>query len=190
MIEPQEYPLTYKNAVPEEFNTYVNELVLRNIGFFKDNQAGGSRKFMKMDYVAPDKDAFLFAAKKRLAEHYELGEYIVPPNLKDFVGYITEGGFIQAHTDPDLPGKRHVRINVLVKQPGGCLPMLENIPIAVSEGDAWLNLASLCLHSTSPVVGPGYRSAISFGYQISIERCDHFYAIHKSWMEKVRQEAA
>ena len=67
-------------------------------------------------------------------------------------------------------------------------PGLEGVPIAVEEGDAWLNLASLCKHSTTPVEGPGFRSAISFGFQIDLERGEQLYALHKSWLESVRAE--
>ena len=68
---------------------------------------------------------------------------------------------------------------------------MENIPISVAVGDAWLNLASQVIHATTPVVGPGFRSAISFGYQIDPEaRGDAFYEIHKDWMKKVRKLAA
>jgi hypothetical protein len=45
------------------------------------------------------------------------------------------------------------------------------------------------LHATTPVEGPGYRSALSFGYQIARQRGDEFYAIHKKWMSTVRQTA-
>ena len=176
MMQPQPYPLVWKSAAPADFLQYVNDLILRNMDQFGDNKAGANRKFMKMDYVTPEGDKVLYAMKQRMAEHYELGDYVVPPNLKDFVGFITEGGSIHPHTDPDLPGKRHVRINVLVKQPGGCIPLLD--------------LASQCIHATTPVEGPGYRSAISFGYQIDPKRADEFYAIHTAWMDGVRKLAA
>jgi len=190
MMKPIEYPFVFRNAVDKEFMDYVTKLTLQNEDHFKQNSAGANRKFMTMDWVTPEGDRVLFDMKEKLAAHYELGEYKVPPTLKDFIGYITEGGRIHPHTDPDLPGQRHVRINVLIKQPGGCVPLLEGMPIAVAEGDAWLNLASQCLHATTPVEGPGYRSALSFGYQIAKERGDAFYDIHKEWMSKVRQAAA
>ena len=190
MIEPQPYPFVLKEAVPDSFCAYVNDLIQRNIDQFGGNKAGANRKYMKMDYVSPDGDQVLYAMKQKLAAHFELGEYVVPPNLKDFVGYITEGGSIHPHTDADLPGKRHVRINVLVQQPGGCVPLMENIPISVAVGDAWLNLASQVIHATTPVVGPGFRSAISFGYQIDPARGDAFYETHKDWMKQVRKLSA
>ncbi len=189
-MQPQAYPLVLKNAVSKEFLDYVSDLINRNIDQFGDNKAGGARKFLKMDYVTPDGDQVLFKMKQQLATHYELGDYTVPPNLKDFLGYITEGGSIHPHTDPDVPGKRHVRINILVKQPGGCIPLLENVPIAVEEGDAWLNLASQIIHSTTPVEGPGFRSALSFGYQIDPKRGDELYSVHKAWMAGTRARAA
>lgn len=170
MVEPQPYPLVYKDAVPSEFTAYVQALIFKKMDQFEDNKAGTNRKFLKMDYVTPEGDRVLYDMKQKLAAH-------------------------RRRLDPSpyrsrSAGKRHVRINVLVKQPGGCIPLLENVPIAVAEGDAWLNLASQCIHATTPVEGPGFRSAISFGYQIDPKRGDEFYEIHKKWMAGVRKLAA
>jgi hypothetical protein len=186
---PPSYPLVFQSAVPGTFLNYVNNLIAKNLEEFGKNDAGANRKYLKMDYVTPDGDEVLHSVKKRLSEHYELGQYVVPPNLKDFIGYITRGGCIHPHTDPDLPGKRHVRINVLIKQPEGCLPLIEGMQIPVKEGDAWLNLASLCIHATTKVTGPGYRSALSFGYQIDPRRGDELYQVHKDWMDRMRVRA-
>lgn len=187
MMKPLEYPFVLRNAVSPEFLEHVTNVTLQNEEQFEKNLASAQRKFMTMDYVTPDGDQVLFEMKQKLAKHYDLGDYRVPPNLKDFIGYITEGGSVHPHTDADLPGQRHVRINILIKQPGGCIPLLEGMPISVAEGDAWLNLASQCMHSTTPVEGPGYRSALSFGYQIARGRGDELYEIHKEWMAKVRE---
>jgi hypothetical protein len=188
-MKPLEYPLVLRNAVPAEFLDHVTKVTLANEEKFKANGVGAQRKFMTMDWVTPEGDQILYDMKQKLAKHYDLGEYVTPPNLKDFIGYITEGGSIHPHTDPDLPGQRHVRINVLIKQPKGCIPLLEGMPILVAEGDAWLNLASQCVHATTPVEGPGYRSALSFGYQISKSRGDELYEIHRDWMNKARETA-
>ena len=186
-MTPRSYSLVYRNAVSEEFVRYVNELLHQNVQQFSKNSASPNRQYLKIDYETPDGDQILYEAKQRLADHYNLGEYVVPPQLKDFLGYITEGGAIHPHTDPDLPGKRHVRINVLVRQPKGCIPLIEGVPIAVAEGDAWLNLASQCVHATTRVEGPGYRSALSFGYQINLRRGEELYKIHREWISQVRE---
>lgn len=184
-MRPQPYPFVVKSAVSAEFLSHVVDIIQETVSQFQDNAAGASRKYMKLDYVTPAGDQILYETKQRLARHFDLGDYVVPPNLKDFLGYITEGGAIHPHTDPDMPGKRHVRINVLIKQPGGCIPLIEGVPIAVAEGDAWLNLASQCIHATTPVEGPGYRSALSFGYQINARRGDELYEIHRQWISGV-----
>jgi hypothetical protein len=189
MLDPQDYCFTLKQAVPAEFIDYVNELLQREFAKFGDNKAGTSRKYHTMDYITPAGDSRLYEAKERLAAYYRLGDYVVPPKLKDFLGYITEGGAIHPHTDPDAVGRRHVRINVLVRQPKGCIPLIEGVPILVTEGDAWLNLASQCIHATTPVEGSGYRSALSFGYQVSVQRGDELYGVHRRWMAEIRGKA-
>lgn len=187
-MEAQAYPFLIKNAVTSEFLDHVTEVTLQNESRFKSNKTGNGsgRKFLVIDFVTPDGDRFLFDVKQELAARYDLGEYMVPPGLMDFINVITEGGFVHEHTDPDQPGRCHVRINVIVKQTGGCLPLLDGIPIAVERGDAWLNLASRCKHATTPVVGPGYRSAISFGFQIGENRGRELYRIHERWLADVR----
>ena len=190
MTEPLEYPFVLRTAASLEFLEYVTNVTLQNWDQFENNPAGAQRKLLTMDFVNPEGDQTLFEMKQKLAKYYDLGDYLIPPNLKDFIGYITEGGSINPHTDPDLPGQRHVRINVVIKQPGGCIPLLEGMPISVAEGDAWLNLASQCVHSTTPVEGPGYRSVLSFGYQIARSRGDELYEIHKEWMANVAGDMA
>lgn len=181
-MKARSYPFVIRNAVTENFLAHVTQLTLANEERFKENGTEGGRKFLVIDFVTPEGDKFLFDVKQDLAKRYRLGNYVVPPLLKDFISYITEGGSIHPHKDQDLPGKRHVRINVLVRQTAGCIPLLEDIPIEVAVGDAWLNLASQCKHATTPVVGPGYRSAISFGFQIDDKRGDELYEIHKQWL--------
>jgi hypothetical protein len=178
------YCLARRNAVSQGFLCHVTELTQRNLHLFQEN-ASPSRKYLLIENVTADGDQVLFSAKRDLAEYFGLGEYVAPPILKDFIGYITEGGFVAPHTDPDLPGWMHVRINVLITQPSGCVPLIDDIPIAIAVGDAWLNLASRCVHATTPAVGPGYRSVISFGYQISPERGDELYQTVRSWMSDV-----
>ena len=188
MIDPVRYCFTRKNAVDSGFLRYVADLTARNEHMFQVNERGSARKFLKIENANADGDEILFGAKQDLAEYFGLGNYVVPPALKDFIGHITEGGFIHPHTDPDLPGRTHVRVNVLITQPAGCIPLIEGVPIAVEVGDAWLNLASRCTHATTPVEGPGYRSAISFGYQISPRRGDELHDIHKAWLSRIREE--
>jgi len=189
-MQPQRYPYVIKSAVTPEFIEHVTKITLDNEEQFKSNKTGHDmgRRFIVIDFVTPDGDKYLFDVKQELAARYDLGGYIVPPGLKDFINYITEGGFVHEHTDPDMPGRRHARINVLVKQTAGCVPLLDGVPIDVEVGDAWLNLASLCKHATTPAEGPGYRSVISFGFQVDRKRGDELYVMHKFWLMDVRRK--
>jgi hypothetical protein len=191
-MDAQSYPFLIKNAVSPEVLDHVTEVTLLNWGRFKGNKTGdgSGRQFLVVDFVTPEGDRLLFDVKQELAARYDLGAYVVPPGLMDFINVITEGGFVHEHTDPDLPGRAHVRINVVVKQTAGCLPLLDGIPIAVGRGDAWLNLASRCKHATTPVEGPGYRSAISFGFQIDANRGHELYRIHQQWLADVCDKSA
>lgn len=191
-MKPQHYPFLIKNAVTAEFMDHVAKVTFQNEAQFRTNKTGNvdGRKFLVIDFVTPDGDRFLYDVKQDLAARYDLGEYVVPPGLKDFINVITEGGFVHEHTDPDMPGRCHVRINAVVRQTAGCLPLLDGIPIAVECGDVWLNLASRCKHATTPVEGPGYRSAISFGFQIDENRGRELYRIHEQWLTEVRRRSA
>jgi hypothetical protein len=186
MADPIPYCFILKNAADSRFLAYVRDLANRNDHLFRANSAGPARRFLTIANARPDGDETLFGMKTRLAEHFALGTYGVPPALKDFIGHITEGGFVHPHTDPELPERTHVRVNILVDQARGCVPVIDGVAIAIEVGDAWLNLASRCVHATTPVEGPGYRSAISFGYQIDVKRGDALYGIHKAWLRRLR----
>lgn len=188
MMSPVAYCFTGSNLVACEFLDYVTELTARNIDRFLTNDASPNRKFLRMDNVTQQGDNVLFSVKQQLAQHYQLGDYIAPPGLEDFIGYITEGGAVHPHKDHDLPdtNKTHVRVNLLVKQTEDCIPILDGVPIKVAVGDCWLNIASKCTHATTPVVGPGYRSVFSFGYQIDQKRGDELYEAYLSWLSVAR----
>jgi hypothetical protein len=173
MAPPVRYCFIREKTVDSHFFLeHVTRLTLRDQHLFTANEKGPARKVLNIANVLPDGDRVLFNVTHELAEYYGLGDYVVAPNLKEFIGYLTEGGFIHPHKDPDLPERTHVRVNVLVSQMAGCVPLSDGVPIAVAIGDAWLILASRCLHSTTPIERSGYRSAISCGYHIDRKRGD------------------
>jgi hypothetical protein len=117
MLDPVQYCFTCENAVDASFIAYVKNLTIERKHLFQVNKAGAARKFLRIENVTPDGDKVLYGVKQHLARHYGLGDYLVPPTLKDFICYITEGGFVHAHKDPDISGRMHVRVNVLITQP-------------------------------------------------------------------------
>ena len=179
-MEPQTYCFTLKSVVGDDFLAAAWRFIGLNLERFEVNSGNASRRFFKFDASHCEFKPF-GELKTGLAKHYGLGAYRISPRLKDFIGYVTEGGAVHEHVDPDLVGMRHVRVNVLLRSADGCVPMMEGVPLRVEEGDAWLNLASRCRHGTTAVKGPGHRSVISFGYQIEPERGDALLARHAEW---------
>ena len=63
-----------------------------------------------------------------------------------------------------------IRINFLVSKPHqGGNPVIENKEYNIMEDNAWLNLASRWVHSSTPVVGNKPRVVLSLGAFVSPE---------------------
>ena len=164
-----DYPFTIAGAGDATFLSHVSDYVERNEDRFTPNEADPERrKWLRM--TAGDIDPVIAAKKLELADRFAITDWIPDPKFDDLIGWITDGGSVHPHTDSANEGRMHIRINVLVTQPeGGCVPVLDGIPIEVGLGDAWLCFASHCRHSTTPVVGKRRRSIISYGLQVRDE---------------------
>jgi hypothetical protein len=159
------YPFVIRQAADHTFIEYVGLLIARNIRRFRPNSYDPVRR--KSWRLREDTDPVVTAKKMELIEKFEITEWIADPNFNDLIGYITEGGFVHAHTDPASEQRMHIRINLLVCKPeAGCIPMLDGIPVDMDLGDAWLCFASHCRHATTPVVGSKPRSIVSYGLQV------------------------
>jgi len=134
----------------------------------------------------------VFRAKKQeLIARFGLTNWIADPKLHDLIGHISEGGAVHPHTDFECEGRMHMRINVLVSKPeGGCVPLLDDIPIAVDLGDAWLCLASHCKHATTAVEGPRARSIVSYGLQVGREDGFKLLTTYVGWRNARRPTRA
>ena len=89
----------------------------------------------------------------------------------NFIGCNNEGGYVHPHIDRlSLNGWEHVRINFLISKPHhGGNPILENKEYNIMENNAWFNLASKWVHSSTPVVGDKSRIVLSLGAFVSSE---------------------
>jgi hypothetical protein len=87
------------------------------------------------------------------------------PLFKDYCGYITEGGAIHEHSDPNKDGLIHTRFNVLISKPvSGGVPIQNGKEIEVEEGDVWRCDAGIVKHWCTEVVGDKPRIVCSFGF--------------------------
>lgn len=91
------------------------------------------------------------------------------PNFKDYCGYITEGGAIHKHTDPNKGKKIHTRFNVMVSKPEqGGEPVQADKVIEVEEGSVWRCNAGVVAHWCNPVVGSKPRIVLSYGFLLNL----------------------
>ena len=175
-----DYPFVIRHAVDSSFIAYVESLIETHIHQFKRNQFDPARR--KAWIMRDGVDPALKEKKLELVEKFNIRNWVMDPKFYDLIGHISEGGAVHPHTDSELPGRMHVRMNVLVMKPeGGCVPLLDGIPIDIDLGDAWLCFSSHCEHATTPVEGPKPRSIISYGLQVERAEAFALFAKYLAW---------
>jgi hypothetical protein len=145
------------NSEKQELNDWANV----NKNRFTPN--GFGRQFGIFSNIGYPKAAL--AIRKRIIEQFSLGSAIQEPMFKDYCGYITEGGAIHKHSDPNQGDLIHTRFNVLISKPvSGGIPVQNDKEIVVEEGDVWRCDAGIVKHWCTEVVGGKPRIVCSFGF--------------------------
>jgi hypothetical protein len=129
---------------------------------FKLNNAGNGRRFATQDTVPCWKEAFF---------EFGLEPISIEPMFKNLTGnHFQDGAFVHPHTDPAPEGLVHTRCNLMLRKPvKGGNPIIDSEELDINEGDLWLCLASMELHSSTPIKG-GERLIFSFGGLVPIEQ--------------------
>jgi hypothetical protein len=129
---------------------------------FVANSVGNGRKFCIQDDAPYWENAFA---------EFGLNPECVEPLFKNMTGnHFADGAFVHPHTDPAPEGYVHTRCNLMLRKPEqGGNPVLDGEEFEVSEGDLWLCLASLEVHSSTPIFG-GERLIFSFGGLTALEQ--------------------
>jgi len=122
---------------------------------FKLNPSGNGRRFAIQNTAPYWEEAFA---------EFGLKPTEIEPVFKNLTGnHFQDGAFVHSHRDPAPEGFVHARCNLMLKKPKhGGNPVLDGEEINVEEGDLWLCLASMELHSSTPIKG-GERLIFSFG---------------------------
>jgi hypothetical protein len=128
------------------------------------NSAGNGRRFSTQDTSPYWEEAF---------SEFGLTPTEVEPIFKNLTGnHYQDGAFVHPHIDSAPDGFVHTRCNVMLKKPEqGGNPVLDGEEIDVEEGDLWLCLASMELHSSTPIKG-GERLIFSFGGLVPVEQIE------------------
>lgn len=131
---------------------------------FRANSFGNGRRFATQDIAPYWEEAF-----------FEFGLYPigVEPIFKNLTGnHFQDGAFVHPHTDPSPERMVHTRCNLMLKKPKeGGNPVLDGEELDIEEGDLWLCLASIELHSSTPIKG-GERLIFSFGGLVPVEQIE------------------
>ena len=134
-----------------------------NYKYFIKN--GYGRQFGVLEKFNPPTE--VWDIKNKIIDLYGLQSAKQEPLFKDYCGYITNGGAIHKHTDPNDGHLIHTRFNVLISKPiEGGEPIQNDKIISVNEGDVWRCDAGKVLHWCNEVKGDKPRIVLSFGFLI------------------------
>jgi hypothetical protein len=129
---------------------------------FAPNSAGNGRRFATQDEAPYWLEAFA---------EFGLVPLYLEPMFKNLTGnHFQDGAFVHPHTDPAPEGLVHTRCNLMIRKPNsGGNPVIDGEELDVDEGDLWLCIASMELHSSTPIYG-GERLIFSFGGLVPVEQ--------------------
>jgi len=148
----------------------IVEWVKKNYKYFKST--GFNRYFQQLDYF-DDVPLCVWEIKKRIVENEKLHNYQQEPIFKDSVGYMSEGGELHLHTDPNPNNSElyHTRFNVYVQIPDkGGLPIYNNKICNLQERTYICCRSGIDKHCCQKVEGKRERIVISFGFLLPFER--------------------
>jgi hypothetical protein len=130
---------------------------------FKSNGHGRQYGVLYREELAAPPE--VWEIRRQIVEANNLQDCPIEPMFKDYCGFITEGGAIHQHQDPDHNGKQHVRFNVMVSKPeAGGIPVQDGIEMHVEEGDVWRCDASRVRHWCTPVQALNPASFFPMGF--------------------------
>jgi hypothetical protein len=99
--------------------------------------------------------------KKRILDNENILNY---KNDRNLISFITEGGYVQKHTDPTLAGYKHIRYNLFLSKPySGGDPIYDGVTMQYEEEYYLTYRVDNTPHWSLPVVGKKPRITISYG---------------------------
>lgn len=126
---------------------------------------GFGRQYGVLEDLNPPKE--VFTIRELIINYFGLQNTERELTIKDYCGYVTDGGAIHKHKDPNKESKAHTRFNVMVSKPiFGGTPVEDGQHIFVKEGDVWKCNAGLKEHWCTPVEGPKPRIVLSYGFLV------------------------
>ena len=161
------YSFDDEPIISQEEQMIIVDWVLRNNHKF--NNSGYSRRMQRLDFFEFKPDVFEIL-RERIIQKEKLQNYAPEPILDDSIGYMTNGGKLQRHRDPNSGNKIHIRFNVYVQVPiEGGMPIYNDQLIPIPERCYICCRSGIDFHESSEVIGEKARIVISFGFLIPKE---------------------
>ena len=154
-------------VITEEEQQEIIEWANQNYTTFLHN--GEYRHFIVLTDL-PGAPLCIWNIKKRIMDIEDLHKYQQEPLLRDYIGYITDGGKIHRHRDRSYYEAIHTRFNAFVQLPEeGGMPIYNDITIPVKERQYIKCYSGIHYHHCELVKGPKARIVLSFGFLIPSE---------------------
>jgi hypothetical protein len=151
-----------KLKIPRVIKQWKHASMINPCFDFQLNSSGAGRRFATQDTAPYWKEAFA---------EFGLEPVRVEPIFKNLTGnHFQDGAFVHPHTDTAPEGLVHTRCNLMLRKPKeGGNPILDGEEVNINVGDLWLCLASMEIHSSTPIKG-GERLVFSFGGLVPVEQ--------------------
>jgi len=133
------------------------------------------RRDYKLLESDPEVLPLVFEIRKRLEEKEDLASFEKEVSINDFLGFVSPGGYIYKHTDPNNFEKQcaHIRFNVYISVPKiGCKTYYDGHLVDTQEGCYALCRSGIDEHWTDPNEDTIPRISLSFGYLLPAEKID------------------
>lgn len=145
-------------------------ITLQKKGYLKNN-TNNKRNFRKVSQL-PNTPSLYYEIRNRITDALGI-EDILEPVLESYISVITEGGAVHAHTDPEQPGYKHLRANVMISKPKeGGRPIIEGETYDIEQRGWWWFLPGEMLHTSEKVTGKKPRIICSYGYLVDENKID------------------
>ena len=158
------------NIITEKEKDILLEWTYENEHKFIQNEMGSHRKYYKFTHESGVPRLF-FDVKKRILKRENIKSWTEEPMYMDYIGWMSEGGFIQRHKDAEYHSSigllRHVRYNLFLSVPyKGGDPVYNERKLRMKEMNYVRCNSGSEYHRCEPVEGNKPRIVISYGVLI------------------------
>lgn len=145
---------------------YVKDCYSKNL--LKNN---GYNKWRGLLYKLTDIPKCLYEIKNKIIELENLHDYLIKPDLNDYIDYMIEGAYVNNNTTNNSNGLVHVRYNVFIQLPDeGGHHIYARQKIFLEERMYVACKSGLDNHNMTTINGDKESIILSFGFLIPYEK--------------------